>query len=344
MGESLLVGSQQLQFQVDPGWEQLPAHLSHRDVAGVAVDSTDRVYVFNRSEHPVIVYERDGTFKDTWGEGVFRTPHGITIGPDDTVYCVDSGDHTVRSFSTDGSLLKVLGTPGHASDSGIENSDYRTIKRGAQPFHGPTNLALAPSGDLFVSDGYGNSRIHRFSADGTLKLSWGELGSGPGQFHVPHGIAVDATGRVLVADRENDRVQLFSEEGDYLEEWIDLARPCDFTFDRAGNVYIAELGPAGPFSFTPPFPTNYPPSRVSVLDSGGRVIARWGSTDHPCAPGSFWAAHDVCLDSHGDVYVGEVNYTGSLDEFDVPIRAHPSIDSLPRGCHTLQKFVRVTRA
>ena len=80
-------------LEVADGWEQLPAHLSHRDVAGVAVDSTDRVYVFNRSEHPVIVYERDGTFKDTWGEGVFRTPHGITIGPDDTVYCVDSGDH-----------------------------------------------------------------------------------------------------------------------------------------------------------------------------------------------------------------------------------------------------------
>ena len=140
---------------------------------------------------------------------------------------------------------------------------------------------------------------------------------------------------------EHDRVQLFTADGEYIEEWSDLARPCDFAFDPDGNVYIAELGPAGPFSFTPSFARDYPQSRISVLDSRGKVVTRWGTREDPCAPGSFWAAHDVSVDSRGDVYVGEVNYTGSLDEFDRPIRAHPTVDAIPAGCHTLQKLIRI---
>src|SRR5581483_7013497 len=211
--EMTIVGSGDFTYRVAEGWEQLPAGWSHRDVAGVAVDSGDRVYVFNRGEHPVLVYDRDGRFLRSWGEGVFTNPHGITIGADDRVYCTDAGDHTVRIFTPHGALLQTLGAPGVASASGIVD-DYRSIQRGAPPFNRPTNLALAPNGDLYVSDGYGNARVHCFRPDGALRCSWGEPGTAPGQFQVPHAIAVAADGRVLVADRENSRVQVFSPQGE----------------------------------------------------------------------------------------------------------------------------------
>ena len=187
------VGSGAFRYRVAEGWEQLPAGWRHRDVAGVAVDSRDNVYVFNRDEHPVIVYDREGRHLGSWGEGLFSVPHGITIGPDDSVFCVDTGDHTVRKFTTEGRLLLTIGTAGSASDTGFVE-DYRSIRQGGPPFNKPTNLALGPSGDLYVSDGYGNARVHCFSPDGELRFSWGEPGSGPGQFKVPHAIATDPDG------------------------------------------------------------------------------------------------------------------------------------------------------
>jgi DNA-binding beta-propeller fold protein YncE len=341
MAYPVAVGSGHFSYRVDKDWERLPTHHSHGDVPGVAVDSSDRLYVFNRSEHPVMVYEPDGTFIRSWGDGVFGSPHGITIGPDDVAYCVDSSHHTVRKFTLNGDLLQTFGTPGIASDTGAVGYDYRSIRRGAAPFNRPTNLAVGPSGDLFISDGYGNARVHRFAADGTLKLSWGEPGAGPGQFNVPHGIVVDAMNRVLVADRENSRVQLFDVDGRFIEEWSDLARPSHMAIGPEGHVYIAELGPAGPFSFTAAFPPDYPPSRLSIYSQFGVLITRLGTLD-ACAPGSFFAAHGICVDSHGNVYVGEVNRSAVLDEFDVPIRSHASLESLPAGCHTLQKLARIS--
>src|SRR6185369_3048668 len=119
----------------------------------------------------------------------------------------------------EGKLLLTLGTSGKPSDTGIDGIDYRTIKRVGAPFHRPTNIALAADGSIYASDGYGNARVHKFAADGKLLFSWGEPGSGPGQFHVPHGIAVDPNGTVFVADRENSRIQLFTSEGKFLYAW-----------------------------------------------------------------------------------------------------------------------------
>src|SRR5215212_1160882 len=162
-----------LQYELVPDWEQLPTGWEHGDVAGVATDSQDRVYVFNRSEHPVIVYDRDGRFLGSWGEGVFTRPHGITITLDDTVYCADDTDHTVRVFTTEGKLMQTLGTANQPSDTGYrEGSDLRQIKRGAGPFNRPTRLSRAPGGDLYVADGYGNARVHHFAPSGELVESW----------------------------------------------------------------------------------------------------------------------------------------------------------------------------
>src|SRR5262249_23324119 len=152
--------------------------------------------------------------------------HGLFIGPEDTIYCTDDLDHTIRKFTPDGRLLMTLGTSGKASDTGATSMDFRTIVRAGPPFHYPTNRANAADRALYVSDRYANPRVHKFSPDGRLLLSWGEPGRGPGQFHLPHGIAVDRQGVVYVADRENSRVQLFTSDGKYLSEWTEIARPC----------------------------------------------------------------------------------------------------------------------
>jgi DNA-binding beta-propeller fold protein YncE len=310
------------------GWEQLPTGYAHPDVAAVAVDSKDRVFLFCRSEHPVMIYERDGRFVGSWGEGAFtmRT-HGITIGPDDSVYCTDDAGHSVRKFTPDGKLLLTLGAnAGKPSDTGYDGSNITTIARGAPPFNRPTNLAVGLKGDLYVSDGYGNARVHRFSASGKLLASWGEPGTGPGQFMLPHGIAVDATGAVFVCDRESDRIQVFTGDGRFMREITDVQRPTQIVLAR-GLMYVSELGwRAGQRSFRHGPIKRDLPSRVSVLDGSGSVLTRIGGPD-PCAPGSFCAPHGLAVDSNGDLYVAEVTWT---------IGAKAGL--VPPDCHTFQKL------
>ncbi len=326
--ESVIVGTGTLRYEALAQWEDLPPGWSFGEVAGVATDSRDRVYVFSRGEHPVTVFERGGGFVTSWGEGVFRRPHGITIGPDDAVYCTDDLDHTVRKFTPDGRLLLTLGTSGSPADTGIDGIDYRTIRRGGPPFHRPTNVAIAADGSLYVTDGYGNARVHKFAADGRLLSSWGEPGSGPGQFNLPHGIALDRDGRVYVADRENSRVQIFTPEGDFLEEWTDVARPMQVLIDPQDRVFVVEVGwRAGLFPWHAPAP-DAPAARLSVFDRAGKLLARWGGDGDPCTPGNFFAPHDLCMDSHGDIYVGEV-----------VLSAGGNRGLVPASCHALQKFV-----
>jgi sugar lactone lactonase YvrE len=206
--------------------------------------------------------------------------------------------------------------------------DYRTIRRAGPPFHYPTNLALAADGTMFITDGYGNARVHVFSPDGKLLRSWGEPGNGPGQFHLPHGIAIDRSGIVYVADRENSRIQLFTSAGEYLTSWTDVVRPCQVFVDRYDRFYVAELGRrAGLWSGMPAPDANTVGGRVSVFDRDGKLLARWGGGLNPCAPGDFFAPHDICVDSQGAIYVGEVTYSAGAKNGVVPL-----------DCHSLQKF------
>jgi DNA-binding beta-propeller fold protein YncE len=312
-------------------WPALPAGMDLVEVTGVATDSLGRVYVFNRGQHPVAIFSAQGDFISSWGESVFVRPHGITIGPDDAVYCVDDLDHTVKKFTPEGQLILTLGTSGQFSDTGATTVDFRNIQRAGPPFNFPTNLAISATGDLYIADGYGNARIHRFSGDGELLTSWGEPGSGPGQFHVPHGIAIDQQGTVYVADRENSRLQMFTANGEFLNEWTSIARPCQVFIDGHSNVYVAELGyRAGMWPGThPPTPTATG-GRMSIFDLNGRLLARWGGGDHPCAPGDFFAPHDVWVDSRGDIYVGEVTMSAGGNR-----------GLVDPHCHCLQKFVRL---
>ncbi len=315
-------------YTANDRWAKLPAGFGWKEVAAVATDSRDRVFVFSRGEHPLMVFDRDGTFLAEWDASMFVRPHGLTVGPDDCVYCTDDMGHSVRKFSPDGELLFTLGTHAQPSDTGATSIDFRTIKYAGPPFHYPTNLAVAPSGELYITDGYGNARVHTFAADGTLLFSWGEPGSGPGQFHVPHGIAIDREGTVYVADRENSRIQLFTPKGEFVSEWTDLARPSQVFIDRGGRFYVAELGyRAGMWPGTTAPTPDATGGRVSVFDAERNLIARWGGGANPTAPGDFFAPHDICADSRGDIYVSEVTWSAGGN------RGLVSPD-----CHSLQKF------
>lgn len=326
-------------FRPVADWENVPEGMVHRDVPGVAVGHEDEVYVFARGDNAVIVYDRAGNFLRSWGADVFDNPHGIRVDSEGFVWCIDNGDHTVRKFSPTAEIVLTLGSPGRPSDTGVRarggdysSSNYRDITQSAGPFNGPTDVAVLRDGTAFVSDGYGNARVHRFAADGSLELSWGTPGSGPGQFAVPHAIVLNPDEhRVLVADRENNRIQEFDLEGELLDVWDGWCRPDGLAFSPDdGLLLVAELGlHAGRWPHMAPRRDDDQVSQCVLADHRTRtIIDRWG-TDDPTRPGSFFAAHGVAVDSAGALYVGEVAWSGGGKQ-----------GIAPEGCHSLQKFVR----
>lgn len=316
-------------YQLVDGWEHLPAAFRHEDCCGVGVDAQDNVYLLTRGQARVIVYDRDGAFLRSWGEDLFtERTHGLTIAPDGSVYCVDDGNHCIFQCTPAGQLLRTIGQKGVASDTGYDGVNLESI-RGGPPFNRPTNLAIAPSGELYVSDGYGNCKVHRFTAAGELIQSWGAPGAGPGQFNLPHGIRIAADGRVLVADRENDRIQIFSPDGRFLDQWTDVQRPTNIAIDRAGACYVSELWwRVGMRSQVHGEIVEDKPGRVSVFDANGRLVTRWGGAERT-APGNFIAPHDICVDSRGDLYVAEVTHTFA-----------GRAGLVPPDSHSFQKFTR----
>ena len=246
------MGQGQFRYEVAGDWGKL-RRWELNDVAGVAVDKKDQVYLFNRGAHPMIVFDRQGNFLRSWGEGLFKRAHGVHIGPDEYLYCTDDGDHTVRKCTLEGKVVLTIGIPG-------KPAPYVS----GEPFNRRTHTALSPRGDIFVSDGYGNARVHKYSPDGKLLLSWGEPGCDPGQFNIPHNICADPDGWVYVADRENHRVQVFDANGKYQTQWNNMHRPCGLCAaqGRQPLFYIGELGPTMPVNREIP---NLGP-RVSIVN------------------------------------------------------------------------------
>ncbi len=290
-------------FEHVPGWGKLPEGWEWNHVVGLGIDSQDRIYAYNRSEHPIIVLDTDGNVLKSWGEGQFGSAHHLFVAPDDSLFTTDVGNHTVRKWSTDGELLMTLGTP-----------DQPAERLSGEPFNRPTDVAMAADGSLYITDGYGNARVHHFTGDGQLIKSWGEPGSGPGQFVIPHSVCLDAEGLVYVADRENSRVQVFTPDGEYIREWKGVHRPDHVWLDADQNMYVAELGQRqglGPDADSPSAVAH--PSGVKVMNRQGQWLGGWGmSTD---APGDLIAAHSLALDSKGDLYVGETLDGARLQKF-----------------------------
>jgi sugar lactone lactonase YvrE len=286
----MIVGSGAFRYRVVEGWGR---GTQGRDDFGqaisVAVDSQDRVYIASRDPQPsVLVFDREGRFLTSWGQDVFVVVgglHGIWIGNGDQVFCTDALHHAVHRFTLDGELLATLGTPGQAAPPG-------------RPFNMPTKATLSPAGEILVSDGYGQERVHRFSPQGELLASWGSKGTGPGEFDTPHGVWGDRRGRVLVADRANDRIQVFDPEGRCLTEWTGLGWPNDMYVDRDDFVYVAEAHRG-----------------VSVFDLDGNLLALVGEKGPD--PGQFAdMPHGLCVDSHGDLYVAEVVLPNRFQKFE----------------------------
>ena len=232
-----IVGSGTYTYEVNEDWARLPDGWT-MPAASVTVDSEDRVYCFNRSpEHPVVVFDREGNYLHSWGAGQFAFPHTIRADERDNLWLVDREHGQMLYFTRTGELLRTIGTRGSRSDTGVDPSDssssaYKNVTHGGGPFNLPTDIDLTPAGEMFVTDGYGNARVHKFAADGTHLLSWGEPGTAPGQFRLPHGVWIDRHGRVLVSDRENDRVQVFDQEGQLLNVWpTKLIGPAVFYVD-----------------------------------------------------------------------------------------------------------------
>jgi len=285
-----IVGSGKYTYRVNEEWQRPPAGLDVRACA-VSVDSQDRVYCFNRNaEHPVVIFDRDGNFLSSWGAGLFTFPHAIRIVQEngqDVVWLCDEHHQQFQKFTTAGKLLQTVGEKGARSDTGVPADDFtsqawRKVTHGGGPFNLPTDIAFAPDGSMFMTDGYGNARVHKFSPDAKHLFSWGEPGTAPGQFNLPHGVWIDRRGRVLVADRENDRVQVFDQSGKLLSVWAtELIGPAFFYVDDDDVVYIPE----------------HNGGRVSILTLDGERLARWG--DGPIHR----SCHGIWVDSHSDLYV-----------------------------------------
>ena len=282
------VGSGDFTYDVIPDWGVLPDGFEWGLLGAVTVDADDRVYVFSRSDHPLMVFERDGTYVKTIGEGQFSDGHGMCFDPSGDLLLVDRGPHVVMKFTTDGERLMELGQRDEPSDSGYDE-ETRLVARAAGPFNYPTDVACSSTGGFYVSDGDRNASVHKFADDGTLQFSWGKPGTGPGEFRDVHSVW-EAKGRVYIADRENHRIQIFSPDGEFINQWTGFSQPADIYVDENDVMYVAELA-----------------GRVTLLTLDGTVVQRFGSPDDRVRePGKFVGPHGIWADRHGDFYVAEV--------------------------------------
>jgi DNA-binding beta-propeller fold protein YncE len=322
---AVVLGTDGYRYEVNDGWAKLPPGMEfNADVAAVGVDKHDNVYAFNRGKHPMCVFDREGNLLRTWGEGIYPRAHGVFMAPDDTIWLTDDGDHTVRQCTLDGKILLTIGVPG-------KPAPYMS----GDPFHRCTHTAMSPQGDLYVSDGYGNSRVHKYSPDGKLLFSWGSPGTDPGQFNIAHNICCDPDGWVYVADRENHRVQVFDGNGKYETQWNNMHRAsglCMETGTRTPRFYVGEIGPDMAVNID--LPGCGP--RVSIYTHKGELLARLGHEHAGLATGQFISPHGLAVDSHGDIYVGEVSFTN----WGRRVRAKG--EPIPPGLRSLQKLVKVS--
>jgi DNA-binding beta-propeller fold protein YncE len=306
-------------FKIDMDWARLPGDWSFFEVVDVDIDSKDRVFVFCRGAHPVIVFDAGGNFLNAWGEGFFDNPHGITIGPDDGVWCVDNVGQTVQKFTPDGRLLLTLGNRGRASG-------YMS----GEPFNLPTKVAIdRESGAVYVADGYNNARVHKYTADGEHLFSWGRSGPARGEFNIVHSVCTDKNGWVYVADRESHRIQVFDEKGHYITQWNDLHRPCGFYITRGEPqlAIIAQIPSHLELNIRAP---NLG-ACVTIHDMEGRRLAYLGDSMSGREKATqFLAPHGVVMDSGGNIYVGEVSYAHYRESSAPPPWTKPCFRKLVR--------------
>ena len=259
----LIFGTGQYKYRVEDPFGILPTGMTWGNVSHVAVDSSDRVYAFQRKDPPIIVFDSEGNYLNSWGDGDLIDAHGIFVTDDDKLFVVDRDMYQVLKYTLDGELLLTIGVRGKSALQA--------------PFNHPADVAVSPAGDIYVADGYGNSLIHKFSATGEHLLSWGAPGNQKGQLTTPHGIWVDSKSKVYVADRENNCIQVFTENGELITQWLNFYHPMDIWEDKYGVFYVTDQVP-----------------RFIILDSEGTILARGRAPE---------AGHGIYGDSQGNLYL-----------------------------------------
>ncbi len=274
-------------YEVVHGWPQLPADYAFGHVTGIGVDSHNHVFVFHRGDPPVMCFEgATGKLVKSWGAGMIKRAHGLAVDSADNVWLTDIDLHQVFKFSHDGALLA---TYGKREEPGLDGTH----------FNQPTDVVITPTGEFFVSDGYGNSRVAKFSSDGKFLLDFGRKGGAAGEFDTPHGITLDAEGRIYVADRTNARVEIFDANGKFIREWKspEIGRPWDVYAAPDGLFYVMDGGDNNP---APP-----DRGRVIILNREGQKLGEFGSFGS--YDGQFYWGHAVAVSKSGEIYATDVH-------------------------------------
>ncbi len=292
-GSDALIGSGDYTYQLVADWAKLPEGWVFDDVAAVATDAQDRVYVFNRGRHPMMVFDRDGNLLNSWGENLFHRAHGLHIAPDQTLYCTDDGDHTVRKCTLDGKVLLEIGIPGRPS-----------AFMSGEPFNRCTHTALSPDLDIYVSDGYANARVHKF--DPTASTCFRGANAAP--------IPASSTFRTISSatpkagstspTAKTTGYRFSTAMAGLRRNGTICTGPAASTWKAASMAAAMSASWGRGWRSTAKFPNLGP--RLSILSRDGKLVSRVDRASG-LPPAQFTAPHGLCVDSHGDVYVGEVS-------------------------------------
>jgi DNA-binding beta-propeller fold protein YncE len=286
-------------YRVEAKWPQGKSAYPWKAVPGIAIDEEGLIWTVNRGEMPVQVYTADGKLVKQWGRGYFVSPHQIRFGREGHVWIADSHAHVIYKFTRGGDKLLTIGIPNEPGD------DNKHLKM-------PTDMVEAPSGEVFISDGYRNNRVVVCNSKGEFIRTWGELGTKPGQLSLPHSIARDSKGRIYVADRNNSRVQVFTEAGKFVEQWANLCQPWTVRITADDEVYICGASPSR--WREEDVQLGIPPKDQIVMkfDTTGRVLAWWrfpqgpDEADMGVKTGELSWVHGLAIDPQGNLYLGDI--------------------------------------
>ena len=265
----------ELGYRVMPDFFHFPEYMTPGEASAVALNSKGHIFLFQRTKHMLTEFDEHGTFVRSFNDDLFTTPHGLRIDEADNLWTTDVGNHLVLKLSPAGRVLLVLGRKNLAAEAEFL-------------FNQPTDVAFAKNDAIYISDGYGNSRIVKFDSQGNFLKSWGKYGTGPGEFNLPHNVQVDGQGNVYVADRENKRIQIFDSEGNFLKEWDHVGYPYGLFITPDQHVWMIDGG--------------Y--DRILELDQNGKILGALGEPGR--APGQIAWGHSMTVGKDKKIYTAEV--------------------------------------